>query len=499
MGAFVRLVFVPRSCFGGVLVSTSVSLRARPFVAPLLLSLTVGACRAPQPAPLDHESLALAVTSRDASTDELRSALELAGLQPLAIEQPSADALRDPSRAEFWHACAWAWSPATRAARRRWEAARARAGSAGMPGPIRGAAEVRDLGDPGANTRVMFTFDLIGILGLGPAASARVLADAESREALSGLEEAMWAARFDVDRARVRLATARGVEARLDALAEDAGDALVRIEVLERNGRLSAGALARARIALQRLDDRRAAAASEVARAREDLATAAGLAPDAAALAAPGVDTLAAWPADADADADAVPTEAELLERVPRLRGLLLDYAIAEARLRDVAAQRWPDLGLGPHLFWGDPDFLVGAVAAAGIPWPGSLDGEIEAARVEREAARERVEDELLAVRTAHAAAREREVAARERLERGARPAAEESARLLVATRARFAVDAGALESWSHAVTEHVRSVQMLEEARAELALARLDVARNAGPAPEAPRLVGSPLAEVTR
>jgi len=477
--------------------SSSPATRARPpavsFLSLLPLLLPLGACRAPHAAPLEAAQLERVVSTRDASPGELGAALALAGLQPLALQTPNDDVLRDPERAEFWHACAWAWSPATRAARRRMEAARARAGSAGQPGPIGATLEMRELDAPDANSRLMVTFDLIGLLGLGPAAAARTLADAEARAALSGLEEAMWAARFDVDAARVRLAAARAVRSSLEALSEEADAEAKRIEILERNGRLSAGGLASARLALQRLRERRGRAALEEASARERLALAAGLAPEAEALEVPNRGTLDAWPPQRSGDPR--PSAAELLERVPRLRGLLLDYPIAEARLREAASRRWPHLGLGPHLFWSDPDFLVGAVVASGLPWPGSLDGEIEAARVEREAARERVEDGLLAVETGRAAARDREAAARRVLEAGALPAADESARLWRAARARFAVEPAAITEWAHALAERTLALQGLEQARAELALATLEVERVTGPSLEVPRLVAAPLA----
>jgi len=468
---------------------------ARSPAALLLPLLSLGACRAPESAPLEAAELTRAVSRRDASPAELGAALELAGLRPLALPPPTDAARLDPQRAEFWHACAWAWSPGTRAARRRVEAARARAGSAGLPGPIGGVLEVRDLDQPDANSRLMLTFDLIGLLGLGPAGAARALADAETRASLSGLEEAVWAARFEVDAARVRLAAVRAAGAGLDALAREADGEAHRIEILERNGRLSAGALASARLALQRLAERRGRVALEEARAREGLALAAGLAPGAPALDVPGGETLEAWSADRSPAAE--PTAVELLERVPRLRGLLLDYAIAEARLRAAAARRWPSLALGPHLFWGEPDFLLGAVVGSGLPWPGSLEGEIAAAHVEREAARERVEDGLLAVQAGLGAALDRETAARSLLEQGARPAAGESARLWTAARARFAVEPEQLTFWAHALSERAQALHGLELARAERALAALEVERATGPGHEVPRLVETPLAEV--
>ncbi len=457
---------------------------------PWLLLCPLAACRAPRAVPLETADLTAAVATRDASPEELGAALELAGLQPLALARPE-DAT-DPRQAEFWHACAWAWSPATREVRRRLQAASARADSAGRPGPIWGMLEIRELDQPEDQTRLMLAFDLIGVLGLGPAEAARVLADAQVRSALNALEEAMWTTRFEVDGARVRLAAARAASESLVALEYEARSALERIEILERNGRLSTGSLASARLALRKLTERRAQVEQQEAVALERLAVASGLVPNAAALNEPGAQTLASWPVESSDPGD--PTPSELLDRLPGLRALLLDYAIAESRLREVASRRWPDLSLGPHLFWSDPDFLLGSVLRSGLPWPGSLDGEIEAARIERLAARERVEDGLLAALSALAAARDQERAARRALEQGARPALGESGRLWEAAKARFSVDPTGLELWAHALGEQARALQGVEVARAEHALALLEIERRTGPAREAPRLVASPL-----
>lgn len=479
---------------------SSILASTRSVAAPTLILLSLGSCQAPEAAPLATASLLSAVSQRDASPAELGAALELAGLQPFALAPPTDEALRDPQRAEFWHACAWAWSPATRAARRQFQAVQARATSAGQPGPIQSSFETRELDDLGANTRLMLTFDLLGMLGLGSTAAARALASTETRAALNELEQATWTAQFEVDAARVRLAAARAARAQLDALHAEVAQEHVRIEILERNGRIARGALASARLAIGKLEQRREQLALDEARARAGLALAAGLAPDASALDVPGPSTLDVWISDLNDGFDVTEQPgSDLLERVPELRGLLLDYAIAEARLRETASRRWPSLSFGPHLLWSDPDFLLGAVLSSGLPWPGSLDGEIEAASLQREAARERVEDGLLAAQTDRQAARARHTAAQRLLAEGARPAADASARLWQAARARFAVDPGGLEAWAHALNERAQAVHGLELARAEAALTVLDVVRSDGPGLELPRLVADPLAEASR
>ena len=475
-------------------------LTARSIAAPSLILLSLGACRAPETDPLETAELVSAVSARDASPAELGAALELAGLRPLALAPPTEEALLDPQRAEFWHACAWAWSPTTREARRRLQAAQARAGSAGRPQPIRASIETRELDDPDANSRLMLTFDLLGLLGIGPAAAARALADAETRAALSGLEEAMWAARFDVDAARVRLAAVRAARADLDALHQEAEDEVARIEILDRNGRIATGALASARLALHKLAEQREQLAQDEARAREALAIVAGLTPEASALDANGRELIEQWLMHAvDRSNQTEVMAAELLERVPQLRGLLLDYAIAEARLRETASRRWPSLALGPHLFWGDSDLLLGSVISSGLPWPDSLDGEIAAVSVEREAARERIEDGLLAVQAGRRSALQRQAAALDMLEQGSLPVADQSARLWTAARARFAVDPQGLEAWAHALTERMKALRGLHSARAEAVLAAMEIERLTGPSSDLPRLVAASLTEESR
>src|SRR5687768_18352164 len=62
-------------------------------------------------------------------------ATDPSGLAPLLLQRPSELDLADPSRAGFWRACAIAWNPKVRAARRELAAALASAGAAGRPRP----------------------------------------------------------------------------------------------------------------------------------------------------------------------------------------------------------------------------------------------------------------------------------------------------------------------------------------------------------------------------
>ncbi|MCA9002552.1 MAG: TolC family protein, partial [Planctomycetes bacterium] len=315
-----------------------------------------------------------------------------------------------------------------------------------------------------------------------------------------GLEESMWAAQLEVDAALIRLAAVRAAKTRLDALIDEAMAEVPRLRILEQHGRISSGALSSFQLTMGKLLERRAQIVLDVVSAREALANATGLAADAPALDVPGAQTLDAWESRSGVGSMGhEPDACELLVRIPRLRGLLLEYAIAEARLRQAATRRWPSLAIGPHLSWSDPDLLVGALLGSEIPWPGSLEGEVLAASSEREAARERVEDGLQAFLVRCRSASDRRVASLDLLHQGAKPAAEESARLWQAARARFSIDPTGLEALARAMEVRANALQGLELARAEALIAELQFEWSQGPDGNAPRLVASPIAEVTQ
>ena len=459
-----------------------------------LFAGALAACGAPERAALEPRALDRSLSARALDPEALVAALEAAHLAPLAVPVPSLPAPGEPFRAddpEAWRASAFAWEAETRAARRKLLAARARAGSAGAPMPVRALTEVDELEHPDAHGRLMVTFDLLGLLGLGPAAAARELADALVRSSLSELEHAVWRARIEVDRALARLAAARGERAALAELAGEAGAARVQSEILSRHGRLSVQSLAAAELAQHRLLHRLGASAIAEARARADLGVASGLPAEAAALDAVSAEALRALEPGL---APPMPSRRELLSRAPELRSAVLDYSVAEARVRQAAAERWPSLEIGPHLTWLEDDLLEGILAGSALPWPGSVQGSIAAALEERSAAREAAEDALLALEARARAARARLEAARTMWLEHARGAEAESARAWRAARARFDVEPGALTEWAQAMQMRSEALTALFAARLEAVEAGLDLALALGPQPGS-GLSGSSLA----
>jgi hypothetical protein len=294
------------------------------------------------------------------------------------------------------------------------------------------------------------------------------------------LEQAVWSALFTVDRARVRLESARRREVLLAGLEAEAGAGLHRLERLASRGRISEGVLARAQGLLAALQTERTLRAVESARARTALAQGAGLPPeapalDAAGLFAPGLQTLPERPA---------PGPGVLLDAVPALRAARLAYALAEARLRETASEAWPGLRLGPDLNVIKPDgFLAGGVLALDLPWPGAVAARVAGDLELREGARESVEDALAAVLAAvEGAWRERRLA-RDRLERESADLDALSAATWRAARARLSVseEEGAIEAWMDALQLRSRGTLAVADALERWLIADLDCREAAG------------------
>jgi outer membrane protein TolC len=364
----------------------------------LLGALAVCAsCATPRRAPLCDADVAASVAGRAATVADLETALALADLTTLAVPRPTA-ATMDPASQDFWWTCAYLYEPGVRQARRRLEARRALAKGAGTVQSIDVTVEhVANSSD--RETEAMGTIDLLALFGLGPAAAAKELARAEVCEALADLEAAVWAARFRVMRARIRLAAALERERAATALAKDASEDDARIKTLDEGGRGVPAELAWARTGIERIREAGARARLDAARALEDLAVASGLPPDHPALQgelALGLEDVhrssGTWLPASSTDAH------HLLVTSPGLRLLRFRYAVAEARVRGAAAATWPMIGIGPKGVFLPDDFLGGGILDLSIPLPAATRAALCAAIVERTAAREALEDELVRV-----------------------------------------------------------------------------------------------------
>lgn len=435
-------------------------------------ALLCAACAAPRAADTTLTASASSIDGREPSADLVASALELADLDALSITLPSADELADPSRDGYWHGAAFAFAPAVREARAAALAALAREEAAGAPGPIGLRLVDHEFGGDGTLVEAVATFDLLRLLGVGPAGAETALARATSLRALATLGSAIWEAPFAVDRARIDVEAA-DLRARLQTeLADEAEADLVRVTVLEERGRLGAAPAGVARGQTEATRGARDAARGAAARARGSVALAAG-------LRLQTVEGASAWrmlERSPDAPAAIDPDH-------PALRVIRLDLAVAEARLRSVAARAWPSLRLGPHLGFpaGELDPLrLGGVFMAMAPVPSSYEGLMEAAAVERDRVLERYAEAVLALRVGLDAAAARLAAAEQRVVATA-SAERATAQAWEAARSGFRTG-GPLAPWIDAHERRRMAIELHVAARAERARAALEARRLAGP-----------------
>lgn len=433
-----------------------------------------GACAAPEP--LDLRPLPAAIHAR-AEPGVVGEALELARLAALPV--PDLGRSDDPDDAGVWQRSALAFAPEIVAARRAALRVREDAALAGSAGAIDLEAEQKGFSGDDRETRVALTFDLLGLLGSGRKGAVVALADVRTREALSALESASWHQRFEVDRARVRVAIAATLCLRLDSVLEGARADFRRAELLRDRGWIAADEFDRAAAVFHAFEAMRAQRQQAVADERNSLALRCGLPLDAPGLYAIGAAT---YERVAPEPLAPLPSHQALMERHPRLRRARLEVAIAEAQLRSAAALAWPELRLGPQWTFTADDALPGGMLQLSAESPWTVERAVAVARQDREAARESLEAELLA--QTNECARARAVA-----ELAIASAGEHAAEVdratgasFTAARARFAVDASRLGDWAMELDRRsmglVESFEHLQRAR----LASLDYAEAIGP-----------------
>ncbi|MEM9382012.1 MAG: hypothetical protein AAGB93_18800, partial [Planctomycetota bacterium] len=323
---------------------------ARTFRASLLGILTfVASCASPSVEPLDLEASELAWTGRG-DVDALETALAGADVAATAIVDPDPEARRDPASDAFWQAAALAWNPRVRATRNEVLALRQDLRSAGAPGPVWVRAVDHQFGGEDSLFETIATFDLIGLLGLGPAEAARELADARVIQALAQHEEALWSARLEVERARVQLSAARARQERIDELTAEARVDDVRIAILARNGREAPSDVDAARARIDVLERLLSVHGDAVAAASRRLQAAAGLPAGHTAIDLVDGEHVAAF---GTRRAPALEGEDARALTHPTMRRARLDFALTEANVRQIAAEAWPGIRLGPHVAFG--------------------------------------------------------------------------------------------------------------------------------------------------
>ncbi len=444
------------------------------------LAFLVAACAAPGAEPLDLGASRTAWAGRG-SDGALEAALDHADVRATAIRRPDPEERLDPSTDAFWQACALAWNPRVRETRNEVLALREALRSAGAPGPVRIRAVDHEFGGDDTLAERVATFDLIGLLGLGPSEAARELANAQVVRALALHEEALWAARIEVERARIGLSAVRARLERLNGLESEINEDRVRIGILARRGREAPASVDGAAARVEVLERQRSLQHAALAAARRRLEAAAGLpsghgAPDHVQA------TYLQGFVQADLPPGADPAVA--VETHPVLRRARFDFAVAEGEVRSVAAEAWPGIQLGPHLSFG-PDSNLGGVLQLSLPWPSAWRGRLAAAERRREAARQSFEDAWLDLDQRATAGVKAFELARERV-LGATLAVDDATQgSWSAARARYRNGEAPLMQWIDALEIRTQALNLIVDDAEALALAWIDVLDARGPAAE--------------
>jgi outer membrane protein TolC len=453
--------------------------RAHLFSTFLIAALLSAACATSERHELAARDIHAALDARAGGPFASMDAEQLAGLEALSLSRPSAEECSDPSTAGYWRACALAWNPAVRAARRELQRTLANAGVAGQPDRIEAALEAMDFSDLERETKLAATVDLLGILGLGPSKLAREVARAEVVRSRSAFESAVWSAIFDVERARLRLAASRDREVHLNALWKQVAVHSERFEILERRGRLSEADAEMARAAFHEIEHELSKEQSREVELRAELARVSGMPFDHAAF-----DSIAAGVLSEPRQVPRATEARELLEQDPALRERSIEYAQAELQVRRVAADAWPTLRAGPMLTLNPSDLLLGGVLDVSLPWPGKVEKEIRVASAEREAARERLEDALNSAMARVASLRVIEHEARARATEHAVMLDDAQEASWQSVNARLRLGMATAMEWSRALRERIAPMLALVEEREGAAIAALDLAQACGVEP---------------
>ena len=437
--------------------------RLAAFIAATFIVVLYG-CRSPEARPLASESLRASLEQRD---DPLRvkEAFELYRTPPLGLDLPLDGSAPIESDA-FWQLQALAFQPELRQLRRRWRASVASAEGAGGLKSVGGAATVPQLDRAGEVGDLSLRADLLALIGIGPEAAARDLAEGEAQLRRAELEETLWATLFALDRERLTLEAARRRESVLGRLVDTARSDQRRIELLVEAGRLPPALGGRARGLLATLDEELSRFKLARISARSVLARRVGMRAEDGRLLAPS--PFVARPAATFVDDEV------LFQTLPALRRARAAHCRAELALRRAAAEAWPRLELGPRLGFTPDALLGGAVLGLRLTSPHKVDAAVNAALEHRAASREASEDALLEAIRRRSSAHDEYGVARSFLRERSDDLTEGSAKAWRGARARLQIqdDADALDAWVEALRLRRRSLISAIDARLRLALA---------------------------
>ncbi len=450
----------------------------RPNCVGLWAALSALACATPERVILDEGSARAALEARADASPRLETFLA-ADLPGSLLSSPAPEACARPEQPGYWYLRAAAWAPQVRASRRALAVARGEEQSAGAPDPVALQVIDKDLGGDSDLVDALAAFDLIGLLGLGPAGAEEAVAQTQVEAARAALEHAAWSAWLEAERALVQWRAAARRSERLTLLESGADLDLMRVELLFAGGRLGRSPSEAAVGAAAELTRRVSLASDERSRARARLAAVVGLDPErdlrGEAPATPAPTALGPTEAGPWFDVDAH------LSTHPALRVAQRTFELRESQVREAAARAWPGVSLGPRLGFMDPT-LIGGVLRITVPFPSSWEGRLTAAMERRDAALEAYEDQLHLLQTGEADALARMLAAGTRVDGASGEVVQSLLDEWEAARIGFRVQRTPLAQWTGALRRlSMRATWDIDDMERR-ELATLDLVASRGP-----------------
>lgn len=366
-----------------------------------LCALLFTACAVSDMAAPNPATAVADLRARVSSPEAVAEALALLPRDQSSVPVPTLPQVRDPAlldadAPDWWLAMASAFNPAVRAARTNLQATLAQAEGQGAPMALGTESELMRPDGSGAELQLQVMVDLLGILGVGRSAAEKELGRSEVRAARGMLTVALWQARFDAERARMRLAAQRTLKTDLDQLVAEAEADQARILQLQMHGRLAEKDVAAARTQWHRLLEMRSDTVGEVAASSAALAVACGLPPDAAPLTRVSLASIEDF--DVPGGVPNMPAPEDAVAARPDMQQFALEFAVREAELRLAARQAIPLItpGFAP-LFAEGMKPVPGAMLRMDLTWPTAVQAGIDAALARREAAANAYTDAALA------------------------------------------------------------------------------------------------------
>ncbi len=301
-------------------------------------------------------------------------------------------------------------------------------------------------------------FDLVRLLGVGRARATEITAHADALLAAAELRRERFLATIRVRRALLLIEAFEELDVALVEYATELRPALARTRQLARMGWLGEADASEAITVASAIERERAVAIRQVDDLRDEVAVETGFVCDPAeGLVAPR------------------PPRLEPEGVHPEIAVRITELGVAEARLRLAAAERWPELRMGPSAEFDVDATFLGSILSLRIEDWRRVDSAIRSRTIERDAIRTKLDQtigEIDRKRGLDALRLERALLAQDAATTGCQA----SSRAEVAARSRYFADPGRASDWLRMASECVKALVERNSSERAVIEARVEV-----------------------